>query len=51
MATARSERRAKEVGIRKSLGSGKKQLISQFLSESIFVTCAKYNVVNAKILR
>lgn len=42
LATARSERRAKEVGIRKSLGSGKKQLISQFLSESIFVTTVAF---------
>ncbi len=30
LSTARSERRAKEVGIRKTLGSGKKQLMLQF---------------------
>jgi ABC-type antimicrobial peptide transport system permease subunit len=28
--TARSEKRAKEVGVRKTLGSGKKQLVTQF---------------------
>mgnify|MGYP004702586573 CR=1 FL=1 len=38
MSTARSSDRAKEVGIRKSLGSNKKYLIFQFLGESIFVT-------------
>ncbi|MFC1513798.1 ABC transporter permease [candidate division KSB1 bacterium] len=35
LSTARSSRRAKEVGVRKVLGSYKKQLIAQFLSESI----------------
>ena len=34
LSTARSEKRAKEVGVRKAVGSGRKQLISQFLSES-----------------
>ncbi len=38
LATARSERRAREVGIRKSVGSGKGQLIAQFLGESIFIS-------------
>jgi putative ABC transport system permease protein len=38
LATARSEKRAKEVGIRKSLGSNKRRLILQFISESIFIT-------------
>ncbi|SFW26221.1 ABC transporter permease [Chitinophaga sancti] len=35
LSTARSEKRAKEVGIRKAIGSGRTQLISQFLSESV----------------
>jgi len=35
MATARSANRAKEVGLRKVFGADKKQLIQQFLSESI----------------
>ena len=34
LATARSEKRAKEVGIRKTLGSNRKQLVGQFLAES-----------------
>jgi len=38
LATARSEKRAKEVGIRKAVGSQRIQLITQFLSESILTT-------------
>ncbi|HAP59986.1 MAG TPA: ABC transporter permease, partial [Cytophagales bacterium] len=38
LSTARSEKRAKEVGIRKTIGSVRKQLIQQFLSESILVS-------------
>jgi ABC-type antimicrobial peptide transport system permease subunit len=37
LSTARSERRAKEVGIRKSIGSVRAQLVSQFFSESLVV--------------
>ncbi|GGD12937.1 ABC transporter permease [Hyunsoonleella pacifica] len=37
LSTARSEKRATEVGIRKSIGSNRKQLIVQFLSESFLV--------------
>ena len=35
--TARSEGRAKEVGIRKTIGSARRQLIGQFLSETVLV--------------
>ncbi|MBC7935269.1 MAG: ABC transporter permease [Rhizobacter sp.] len=38
LSTARSERRAKEIGIRKTVGSRRMQLISQFLCESILVS-------------
>jgi putative ABC transport system permease protein len=38
LSTARSSNRAKEVGVRKVLGSARKYLIAQFLSESILVT-------------
>src|SRR5436190_16875592 len=38
LSTARSEKRAREVGVRKTLGSGKKQLILQFFSESIILS-------------
>ena len=37
LSTARSEKRAKEVGIRKTIGSLRGQLITQFLSESILL--------------
>ncbi len=37
LSTARSEKRAKEVGVRKAVGSGRKQLVSQFLSESMLI--------------
>jgi len=35
LATARSEQRAKEVGVKKALGAGRKRLIRQFISESL----------------
>ncbi|HEV8083582.1 MAG TPA: ABC transporter permease [Chitinophagaceae bacterium] len=38
LSTAGASKRAKEVGIRKVAGSGKFQLIGQFLSESILIT-------------
>ncbi|MDN3583330.1 ABC transporter permease [Mucilaginibacter flavus] len=38
LSTARSSNRAKEVGVRKVLGSARKLLIFQFLSESVIVT-------------
>jgi ABC-type antimicrobial peptide transport system permease subunit len=37
LATARSERRAREVGIRKSVGSKRSELIFQFIGESLFI--------------
>jgi ABC-type antimicrobial peptide transport system permease subunit len=41
LSTARSEKRAREVGIRKAVGSSRGQLISQFFSESfLMVICA-----------
>jgi putative ABC transport system permease protein len=38
LATARSEKRAKEVGVRKVLGAGKKRLISQFIGEALLMS-------------
>jgi putative ABC transport system permease protein len=38
LSTARSFNRAKEVGVRKVLGSARKYLVAQFLTESILVT-------------
>jgi len=37
LATARSEKRAREVGVRKVLGAGKALLAGQFISEAIFM--------------
>ena len=38
LATARSANRAKEVGVRKVMGSQRKQLIMQFITESVVLT-------------
>ena len=38
LATAGSERRSKEIGVRKVLGSGKSRLIVQFISEALFMS-------------
>lgn len=40
--TARSERRAKEIGVRKTLGSSKKQLVLQFFFESIVLVLVAF---------
>ncbi len=42
LSTARSQKRAKEVGIRKTVGSNKNQLILQFLFESLVITCCAF---------
>jgi len=42
LSTARSEKRAKEVGIRKTLGSDKKQLAIQFFFESMLLVIAAF---------
>lgn len=38
LSTARATKRAKEVGVRKSLGSSRSQLIKQYVFESVFLT-------------
>jgi len=38
LSTARSEKRAREVGVRKAIGSGRMDLVYQFLTESVLVT-------------
>lgn len=42
LSTARSEKRAKEVGIRKAIGSLRGQLIRQFFSESLLVALLSF---------
>jgi len=44
LSTARSEKRAKEVGIRKSIGSHRSQLVQQFLGESILVAIVSMTI-------
>jgi putative ABC transport system permease protein len=44
LATARSERRAREVGIRKSVGSKKHELILQFIGESTFISFIAFSI-------
>jgi putative ABC transport system permease protein len=44
LTTARSEKRAREVGIRKALGSMRLQLILQFLSESLLMSLLAFVV-------
>jgi len=51
LSTAQSEKRAKEVGIRKTLGAPRKKLIGQFLGESILVTLLAFilSIILAKL--
>jgi putative ABC transport system permease protein len=42
LATARSESRAREVGIRKSIGSRRKELIFQFIGESVIIAALSF---------
>jgi ABC-type antimicrobial peptide transport system permease subunit len=44
LSTARSEKRAKEVGIRKTIGSRRRQLIIQFFSESLLTVFLAFAV-------
>ena len=44
LSTARSEKRAKEVGIRKAIGSLRSQLIGQFFSESLLIALFSFLV-------
>lgn len=50
LSTARSTERAKEVGIRKVLGSLKSQLITQFLTESILLSLTSFVVAILLVL-
>ncbi|ULC59198.1 ABC transporter permease [Flaviramulus sp. BrNp1-15] len=50
LSTARSEKRAMEVGIRKAIGSSREQLIKQFLSESLLVVLFAFVVAILLVL-
>src|ERR1700744_70094 len=44
LSTARAEKRALEVGVRKSVGSSRRDLIIQFLSESLLLTFVAFAI-------
>ena len=50
LATARSERRAREVGIRKAIGGLRRQLMVQFYCESLVVALAAFFVAAGLVL-
>ena len=49
LSTARSEKRAREVGVRKAIGSGRKDLIFQFLTESVVIAMLSFVVALALV--
>jgi len=50
LSTARSEKRAMEVGIRKAIGSNKGLLVRQFLSESLLVVLLAFAIAIVMVL-
>jgi putative ABC transport system permease protein len=50
LSTARSEKRSKEVGIRKTLGSTKRQLVLQFFCESFILTLIAFVLAVTAVL-
>ncbi|MEO5681395.1 MAG: ABC transporter permease [Chitinophagaceae bacterium] len=49
LSTASASKRAKEVGIRKVMGSGKASLVKQFLLESVLLTCIALLIATALV--
>lgn len=52
LATAQASKRTKEIGIRKALGSSRKQLIGQFMGESFILTLTSFliGVIGVELL-
>jgi putative ABC transport system permease protein len=49
LSTARSAKRAKEVGIRKAIGSLRHQLVKQFMGESLLLVCIAFAISLAMV--
>lgn len=49
LSTARSEKRAREVGIRKTLGSQRSQLVAQFMMESVLMALISFLIAIALV--
>jgi putative ABC transport system permease protein len=49
LATAQSQHRAKEVGIRKSVGSARKNLVAQFLLETVLMAAGAFTLAIAVV--
>ncbi|MFK7932739.1 MAG: ABC transporter permease [Saprospiraceae bacterium] len=47
LSTARSEKRTKEISVRKSMGSTRRQLFSQFMSESMIIALSAFTLAIA----
>ncbi len=50
LATARASKRANEVGIRKVVGSQRRQLVQQFLTESLFLSLVAFAIALVLVL-
>jgi len=50
LSTARSEKRAREVGVRKAIGAGRRRLIGQFLGESLLIAGIAFLLALAIVL-
>jgi len=50
LSTARSEKRAREVGIRKAVGSDRWQIIKQFFGESLLVVVLAFAVASVIVV-
>ncbi len=50
LSTARSEKRAKEVGVRKTMGSTRSSLVFQFFTESVIITCIAFIMAVISVL-
>ena len=50
LSTARSEKRAREVGIRKAIGSARSQLIKQFFGESLLMVAFAYILATGLVI-